>query len=151
MILLDSCAIFEILFGSEDAEAIATLLEKAQSKDIEVVVPPLVRLESSTVAAVRFKEGRFPKLESFDEVLIAMGALRTGPLPDDMSLAFIEEAARIKSAYAASMVDCYLIANAMARNAEIITADKEILEYNPTRSKIRKVGKRFASVSWRSR
>jgi len=151
VILLDSCAIFEILFGSEDAEAIATLLEKAQSKDIDVVVPPLIRLESSTVAAVRFIEGRFPALDSFDDVLAAMDALRTGPLPDDMSIALIEEAARIKAVHAASMVDCYLIANAMARNSEIITADKEILEYNPTRARIRKVGKRFATVSWRSR
>jgi predicted nucleic acid-binding protein len=130
---------------------IRTLLEKAQSKDIEVVVPPLIRLESATVAAVRFKEGRFPHLESFDDVLAAMDALRTRHLADDMSLALIEEAARIKSVYAASMVDCYLIANAIARNSEILTADREILDYMPARAKLRKLGKRFATVSWRSR
>lgn len=151
MILLDSCAILEILFGSEDAEAVVILLEKAQSKGVDVIVPPLIRLETSAVAAVRFKEGRFPGHESFDEVLAAIHALRTGPLLDDMSTTLIEEAARIMATHSASMVDCYLIANAMARNSEIVTADREILEYNPSRAKIRKIGKRFATVSWRSR
>jgi hypothetical protein len=48
-------------------------------------------------------------------------------------------------------VDRYLIANAIAHKSEIITADSEILEYNSSKAKIRKVGKRFASIGWHSR
>jgi hypothetical protein len=49
----------------------------------------------------------------------------------------------------ASMVDCYLIANALHRDAEVVTADPEILGFRPKRSKVRKITKRYSAIKWR--
>ncbi len=147
MILLDSCAIFEILFAGPDAKALAKFLEDCQAVD-PIALPPLVRLECSTVAAVRYKEGRFPSQQSFDEVLEAIDAFGVLTLDDDLNADISIAAARIKVAHAASMVNCYLIANAIARRGSILTADKEITGYLRNHAKIRKVGRLFSVISW---
>ena len=150
MILLDSCAILEILFGGADAVALVEFLDKAQAKGSQIIIPPLIRLECSVVSAVRFKEGRFVNHESLADVLSSIHAIRTGPLDNDLSNDITEAAAHIKAEHSASMVDCYLIANAMARRAEVLTADAEIIDFRSSRAKRRRVGKRFAAMTWRS-
>ena len=58
MILLDSCAVLDILFGESDAVALSKFLDSERASGVEVVFLPLTLLESSTVVSVRFKEGR---------------------------------------------------------------------------------------------
>jgi predicted nucleic acid-binding protein len=151
VILLDSCSILEILFAGSDAVALVDFLDKAQAKGALVILPPLIRLECSVVSAVRFKEGKFINHETLADVLSSIDAIRTGPLDNDLTTEITEAAAHIKAEHGASMVDCYLIANAILRRAEVLTADAEIIDFRPARAKKRRVGKRFAAMSWRAR
>ena len=147
MIILDSCTVLEILFAENDAVVLSTFLDNEQALGNEVVFLPLTQLERSTVISVRYKEGRV-KRHGLTHYLDFLQEFATSGTPGDLTSAIIKEAARIKSEHAASMVDCYLMANAMARHAEILTSDGEILKYLPKRSRIRKVTKRFAAIRW---
>ena len=147
MILLDSCAVLEIIFGDPDSQFLSEFLDNEQTNGNEVVFLPLTHLETSTVLAVRFKEKRIQKhnLKFYLNILQEFGHnIAVG----DMAPSIILEAAQIKTEHAASMVDCYLIANALERNAEIVTCDPEILKYRPKRAKLRKISKKFSSVHW---
>ena len=147
MILLDSCAVLDILFGESDAVALSKFLDSERGSGVEVVFLPLTLLESSTVVSVRFKEGR-TRNHSLKHYLNILKEFATMEIIGDMDSEIIVQAAQIKSEHAASMVDCYLIANAMKRGAEIVTSDSEILKYLPKKSKLRKITKKFSSVQW---
>jgi len=149
VILLDSCAILEILWGAEDADALAESLDVEQERGSEVVVLNPVALEASSVIAVRYKQGRLPRISNFEDDLAKVAAFQMHTVEDDLTAETIREAARIKSEYSASMVDCYLIASALRRKADVISADKEILGYKSRAAHIRKIGKRFSSIRWR--
>jgi predicted nucleic acid-binding protein len=150
MILLDSCVVLDILFGADEAEQLSQYLDHAQDKGEEIAFLNLCTLESASVIAVRFKEKKLPLKESIDKYLEKLLLFQTPGICDDLTPDLIAEAARIKAAHGASMVDCYLIANAQRRKAEIITADKEILTYTPHRAKLRKITSRFSGIRWRN-
>lgn len=149
MILLDSCAVLEILFGESDSLLLSEFLDAEKENSNEIIFLPLTLLESSTVVAVRYKEKRIQKqtLSHYLNILQEFGqSLSVG----DLASTLIMEAAQIKSEHAASMVDCYLIANAISRGAEIVTCDSEILKYWPKRAKSRKITKKFLAIHWRN-
>jgi len=148
MILLDSCAVLDILFGEVDAEPLSIFLDAEQSNGTEVVFLPLTLLESSSVVAIRFKEKNVKNLD-LDYYLEQLIGFSTHGINDDLTTEIIAEAARIKAVHAASMVDCYLIANSLRRGAEIVTADAEILKYQPKRARIRKLTKKYSTIKWR--
>ena len=147
MIILDSCVVLDIVFGESHATSLSEFLDKEQSNGREIVFLPLTVLESSSVVAVRFKEGKskIHDLDYYLDILRDFGAVTT---QGDLSEAIIVESAKIKATHAASMVDCYLIANAVSRGAEIITADHEILKYRSKGAKIRKINKKFSGIKW---
>ncbi|MBF0441230.1 MAG: PIN domain-containing protein [Oligoflexales bacterium] len=149
MILLDSCCVLEILLDGPSARHLSKFLDKEQDKGNVIHLSRLVRLETSAVAAVRYKERRFPVSLTLDAILAAIDRLPCDMSADELSRSLIEEAARIKSEHAASMVDCYLLAYAHEFHAEILTADKEILTYMQHRAKSRSVAGHFAAVLWR--
>lgn len=149
MILLDSCAVLEILWDGPDADVLSTAFSAEQDRDVPIIFPALALLETSAVIAVRHKQGKVSRSASLDEDLDAVASFQVNVLSDDLSPELVRRAARIKADHAASTVDCYLIANSMARGAGIATADREILSFMPKRAKIRKISQRFAVVSWR--
>lgn len=122
MILLDSCAVLEILWGGEDAARIAGFLDGEQAKGTEIVFPRLALLEASSVLSVRYKEGRISRGSSLEEDLATLASFVVHPTGDDLSIEVIREAALIQFVHAASMVDCYLIADSLRRKAEILSA-----------------------------
>lgn len=148
MILLDSCAVLHIIFGETEAAELAKALDTLQAKGQEIVFLNLVLLESSTVVAIRYKENKRPThpLSVYLEKLAAFQAIT---INDDLSRGLIAQAASIKAEHAASMVDCYLMANARHRHAEIITADQEILSYDSHHAKIRKLTEHFSGIKWK--
>ena len=147
MILLDSCVVLDILFDEPDAASLSDFLDSEQTKGVDVVFLSLSLLETSSVTAVRHKEGKIPAGD-LDDYLAKLATFQAITIADDLTQDLIAEAARIKSDHAASMVDCYLIANAIHRRAEILTADREIFSYNSRRAKVRKVTKRYAAIKW---
>ena len=149
MILLDSCVILEILWGAEDAGELSYFLDVEQEKGSEIVVLNLVALEASSVISVRYKQGRLPRSSNLEDDLSKVAAFQIHTVEDDLTIDTIREAARIKFEHSASMVDCYLIANAQRRKAEIISADREILAYKSREAYIRKISNRFSSIRWR--
>ena len=149
MILLDSCCVLEILLNGPSATALSSFLDKEQEKGKTIHLLRLVRLEISAVAAVRYKEGRFPDTLSLDAILAAIDRFPCSLSSNELSKDIIEEASRIKAGYAASMVDCYLIAHAHGSRSEVLTSDPEILGYLPQRAKRREVAGKFAAVRWR--
>lgn len=147
MILLDSCAVLDIIFDAEGADELAKILDYLQTKGEEIVFLKLTLLESSTVIAIRYKEKKICK-QPLSLYLEKLATFQTEMIQDDLSQEVITEAAMIKSVHAASMVDCYLIANARLRQSEIITADQEILRYDPSHAKTRKLTQRFSGIMW---
>ena len=149
MILLDSCCVLEILLNGPSAATLSSFLDKEQEKGKTVHTLGLVRLEISAAAAVRYKEGRFPEPLSFDAILAAIDRFPCHSSSIELSKNIIEEASRIKAEYAASMIDCYLIAHARESHSEILTSDPEILGYLPQRARRREAAGKFATVRWR--
>ena len=149
MILLDSCCVLEIMLNGPCAATLSSFLDKEQDKGKTVHLPGLVRLEISSVAAVRYKEGRFPEPLSLDAILAAIDRFPCHSSTNELSKTIIEEAARIKAEHAASMVDCYLLAQARESRSEILTSDPEILGYLPQRARRREAAGKFAAVRWR--
>ena len=96
---------------------------------------------------MRFKEGK-SKIHDLDYYLGIIRDFGSVTTLGDLSSDIIVESAKIKATHAASMVDCYLIANAVARGAEIITADQEILKFRSKSSKTRKINKKFSGIKW---
>jgi predicted nucleic acid-binding protein len=149
VIFLDSCAVLEILFDGTDASDLSKYLDEQNALGVEIVFLPLTLLESSTVVAVRYKEKKI-KEHSVSHYIKILQEFSQAVSVGDMSQDIILSAAQIKSEHAASMVDCYLIANAIAKDAEIVTCASEILKYWPQRAKLNKVTKRFSKIRWKS-
>lgn len=148
MIILDSCVVLDIIFDENESGKLSVKLDEFQTKGQEVVFLNLTLLESSAVVAIRYKENKCPTLPLSD-YLSKLALFQPLAIHDDLSKEIIAKAAQIKASHAASMVDCYLIANAQVRQAEIITADQEILSYDVHRAKVRKITERFSGISWR--
>ncbi len=147
MIILDSCAVLDIVFGEAQATSLTEFLDREQANGRDIVFLPLTVLESFSVVAVRFKEGK-SKIHDLDYYLGIIRDFGSVTTLGDLSSDIIVESAKIKATHAASMVDCYLIANAVARGAEIITADQEILKFRSKSSKTRKINKKFSGIKW---
>lgn len=147
MIILDSCVVLDILFNESDAEPLSKFIDDEQATGNDVVFLPLTLLESSSVVAVRFKEGR-AKNRDLHYYLKILREFGENTVLGDLTPELIVEAAKIKFEHAASMVDCYLIANAQARNAEILTSDSEILKFLRKKATIRKITKKFSTIRW---
>jgi predicted nucleic acid-binding protein len=147
MIILDSCVVLDIVFGEPQATSLTEFLDQEQASGRDIVFLPLTVLESSSVVAVRYKEGK-SKIHDLDYYLGIIRDFGSVTTHGDLSEDIIVDAAKIKSIHAASMVDCYLIANAIARGAEIITADQEILKFRSKSAKIRKLNKKFSAIKW---
>ena len=147
MIILDSCAVLDIVFGERLAKSLSEFLDQEQAKGGEIVFLPLTALECSSVVSVRYKE-RKSNIHDLDYYLGVIRDFGSVSIQGDLSEDIIVQAAKIKSTHAASMVDCYLIANAMARSAEIVTADQEILKFRSKTSKVRKINQKFSAIKW---
>ena len=147
MIILDSCAVLDIVFGEAQATSLTEFLDREQANGRDIVFLPLTVLESFSVVAVRFKEGK-SKIHDLDYYLGIIRDFGSVTTLGDLSSDIIVESAKIKATHAASMVDCYLIANAVARGAEIITADQEILKFRSKSSKTIKINKKFSGIKW---
>ena len=149
MILLDSCAVLEILWGGAEARELSEYLDAEELQGVEIVFLNLALLESCSAVAIRHKERQGPRSGAFEADLATVAGFQTQPIADDLTPEIIMEAARIKLHHAASMVDCYLIANALHRKAAIISSDSEVLEYNAQRATVRRITSRFSSIHWR--
>ena len=147
MIILDSSSVLDIVFGEAKATSLTEILDREQANGRDIVFLPLTVLESFSVVAVRFKEGK-SKIHDLDYYLGIIRDFGSVTTLGDLSSDIIVESAKIKATHAASMVDCYLIANAVARGAEIITADQEILKFRSNSSKTRKINKKFSGIKW---
>ena len=148
MILLDSCAILNILLGETGASTLSDFLDSEQSKGNEVALLSLVLLEVSSAIAVRFKEERLADGE-LPDYLDRLKPFQNYLIYDDLTPDIIAHSANIKAIHSASMVDCCLISNAIRRNAEIATCDPEILNYSKQNAKHRRITEQFKTIQWK--
>jgi len=114
--VLDACSLIAFLNDEEGADKVEDLLRKAKEEKVKLYMNKLNILE------IYYGVYRDDGEEAADETLSKILELPI-VIVDDLSDAVLKELGRLKASYSISLADSIAVAEAKARDAELVTSD----------------------------
>lgn len=119
--VLDACSLIAFLNDEEGADKVEDLLRKAKEEKVKLYMNKLNILE--IYYGVYHDDGE----EAADETLSKILELPI-VIVDDLSDVVLKESGRLKASYSISLADSIAVAEAKARDAELVTSDHHEFE-----------------------